>query len=594
MSNHSGPRQPGFFDPDRLLLLQSEIRHFVLRECEAQRTSFQRYWSAPPGKRVEKGRCITDLTFESFHRHTLRFRSPINESNLREGDRVRISLGDPRQPLAEGEVFREDLDFIEILIDDEWKFWNEPGPFMVDPSFIDLEEFFLRAIDDLALSEIGRARILPLIAGEKPPQFDLDTYASIQQESTQRGLNEAQAEAISAASTTDLCYLIQGPPGTGKTHVLAEIVRNRVARGERVLVTSFTHRAIHNALNMVARACPVDLKICKIGRPFHDPTLAPPQFEYFHDSPCLHEPGAYVIGATPFAARGRRLQDVQFDTVIFDEAGQITLPLAIMAMLSGSSYIFVGDPKQLPPILHSESHHDAEGRSIFSFLGERGFKEMLNVTYRMNSALTTWPSEKFYYGELTSHPRVAHRRAPYSASPGEFAHILDPADPLVFIEMPEGEDCTSSHDETILIADLVQELVKSRRLPPSELGIVVPSRKQARSIQQRLRIKGQPDPALAGLVVDTVERMQGQEREVILVGLTASHPQFISDREPFLLQPHRLNVSFTRARSKLIVLGSKAFLHPSPDGHPDSKERRDLFKSFVSSAKRLVYPHLNG
>lgn len=62
----------------------------------------------------------------------------------------------------------------------------------------------------------------------------------------------------------------------------------------------------------------------------------------------------YVIGATPFATCSS-LANYSFDTVIFDEASQITLPLALMAMRKGKRFIFIGDQKQLPPVLLSRS-----------------------------------------------------------------------------------------------------------------------------------------------------------------------------------------------------------------------------------------------
>ncbi|MCF8131170.1 MAG: hypothetical protein K9N10_21880 [Deltaproteobacteria bacterium] len=54
-------------------------------------------------------------------------------------------------------------------------------------------------------------------------------------------------------------------------------------------------------------------------------------------------------------------------------------------------------------------------------------------------------------------------------------------------------------------------------------------------------------------MIDTVERIQGQERDVVVVSLTASDEEHIKAEKDFLMMPNRMNVSFTRPRTKLIV-----------------------------------------
>jgi DNA replication ATP-dependent helicase Dna2 len=101
-------------------------------------------------------------------------------------------------------------------------------------------------------------------------------------------------------------------------------------------------------------------------------------------------------------------------------------------------------------------------------------------------------------------------------------------------------------------------------IPSSEIGIVTPFRAQSREIRTLLR-RAVPDPvARQQIVVDTVERMQGQERDVIIVSLTTSNPVFAAEIADFFFQPERLNVAITRPRVKLIIVGSRALRETAP------------------------------
>ncbi|MGZ8940311.1 MAG: AAA domain-containing protein, partial [Limisphaerales bacterium] len=230
--------------------------------------------------------------------------------------------------------------------------------------------------------------------------------------------------------------------------------------------------------------------------------------------------------------------------------------------------------------------------SVFNRLHGRGFDETLNVTYRMNQELTTWPSEQFYFGDLTSHQKVATRRAKYPSRGRDFEEVLSPDDPVVFVETSPGEDRTSSNEEAILIRDLIDELITQRQLSQHEIAVVVPFRRQARLIRRNLRQRSHLHSLTAELVIDTVERMQGQERELIIVGLTASDPLYIRNREEFLFQPNRLNVAVTRAKSKLVIIGSRSLLdvtRQTSGTTPEAQERFAQFQTLVQSAKIMKH-----
>jgi DNA replication ATP-dependent helicase Dna2 len=112
--------------------------------------------------------------------------------------------------------------------------------------------------------------------------------------------------------------------------------------------------------------------------------------------------------------------------------------------------------------------------------------------------------------------------------------------------------------------ELVQALLHAH-VPAAEIGIVTPYRAQARLIRNQLRRLKMDEVILKSILVDTVERMQGQEREVVLISLTTSNPSFAELLAEFYFQPERLNVAITRPRTKLIIIGSRYVLQVKPE-----------------------------
>jgi DNA replication ATP-dependent helicase Dna2 len=328
----------------------------------------------------------------------------------------------------------------------------------------------------------------------------------------------------------------------------------------------------------------------KIGRSARSDELRVERFETFNASPLPDLSGAYIVGATPFATRTSRLRGVSFDTVIFDEASQVTLPLAIMGMLAGKRTIFVGDHRQLPPVLATR-HGDAALRdSVFAALVDRGFDALLETTYRLSAELAAWPSAQFYAGRLTPAPEAAARRMIYARPPARHAAILDPQRPRVFVELGHRGATTRSDPEADLAAALIAELIACG-VSPSEIGVVTPYRAQARAIRAKLRAALPDDPERRrAVVIDTVERMQGQERDLVIVSLTTSNPLFASELAEFVFQPERLNVAITRPRRKLIILGSRHLLDARPSG-PAQQDAVELLRDLLADIAPASTPH---
>jgi DNA replication ATP-dependent helicase Dna2 len=553
----------------------ARLSTLVIEDSVATKRAISQVWARPLAERVAAGRAIADVRVDKVGPDGLiTLRCPRNESRFREGDILCLSRGDPLSDPAFLVTLELDEE-TELLVSSEshgvlaFDLFAQPSGWTLDEGYLDLvTNITVAALEEAADSATGRERVLPLLTGAIRPQIDSERYDHAIARAQAWGLNAQQAEALAEAYASDIAYLIQGPPGTGKTLVLARLAQLLAEGGERVLITAFTHRAINNALNKLAdlalRHDATPTTAVKIGRQASSDDLRVERFETFSASPLPDLSGAYIVGATPFATRTSRLRGVSFDTVIFDEASQITLPLAIMGMLAGRRSIFVGDHRQLPPVLATRHGDDVLRASVFASLMDRGFDTMLETTYRLSAELAAWPSAQFYESRLTPSPEAALRRMDYPHPPARHAEILDPERPKVFVDLGHRNATTRSDAEAGLAAELIAELIACG-VEPSEIGVVTPYRAQARAIRSRLRAALPDDyEHRRAVVVDTVERMQGQERDLLIVSLTSSDVAFASELAEFIFQPERLNVAITRPRRKLIILGSRHLLDARP------------------------------
>jgi DNA replication ATP-dependent helicase Dna2 len=390
--------------------LENLIR-FVEAEAEAQKRSIDQLRALPVPERTAKGRAIESLCEAGeIEPKTFRFLCPANDARFRTGDMVCISRGDPRiEKLATGTLTSVEDTFVDIAIT-AGRVAPGADNLVLDEDTIDLTGLYKKAIARAAEQSRGRDRIIPLLMGRLVPSgpsaADLMQVPVLVKE----GFTSRQAEAIVYATTTDLCHLIQGPPGTGKTRVIARIVRALIEQNPcvRILVTSFTHRAIDNALSEILVHGFDRNRLAKISQAQPDSDL--PWFPAFRSSPWAGcDKGAYLIGATPFALH-TRLDGVEFDWVIVDEASQVTLPLAVMAMLGGDRWIFAGDHKQMPPVTLSCNPTEAIQQSVFGRLQSGGFSTMLEKC-RRTAYLTALGSNSWRSFPLTTFRHYFHRDA---------------------------------------------------------------------------------------------------------------------------------------------------------------------------------------
>jgi len=186
------------------------------------------------------------------------------------------------------------------------------------------------------------------------------------------------SKVISAKDYT----LIQGLPGTGKTSTIAFVARLLAARGQRVLITSYTHAAVDNVLLKLIekgvastnQAAPLPA-LLRVGRksschPGVHSILANtiaagvgvdsgdlPTVQVTPSAESLRQAvsSARIVGVTALTVpRSPLLVGEQFDAVILDEAGQISQPATLGALMAANTFVLVGDHMQLPPLVVSE------------------------------------------------------------------------------------------------------------------------------------------------------------------------------------------------------------------------------------------------
>lgn len=545
----------------------TSLREDTLREIAASKAHLIDIWNLPLRERVEKGHTLGPLKVSKQKGALVTLVYETNKSKeafsrIREGDMMRLT---ENEPLANGPscfFLQDDGEHIVVQM-----FSDAPLPFdepltglTLDPDFFDPTERFFAALDALRTTEHGTKVVLPILMGEGETDTHVPTYEDVldtlEDLPEEESFHPSQADAIALAMAASRFHLVQGPPGTGKTHVLAEIAARLVEKGHRVLLTGPTHRAIEHALLACRRRLPANIRVVKISKACFDPVSPVEHFDHLTEAKLsFDEP--FVLGATPFnlwsSASG--LMNQSFDTVLLDESSQLTLMLATLAMLRAEKFLFFGDHCQLPPVRLGPKPADALDDSVFNKLRKSSSTTMLTESWRLNHDLAEWPSATFYGNRL-----VARHDRKLTLSPASAHPALQESPGFVAISHQESPSSTRSPEEAELVVELILDLLRGG-LAAAEIAVVTPFRAQAALIRRILRTREEFSPwPMQDLIADTVERLQGQEREVIIVSLTASRDAFILRLEDFLFEPRRLNVAITRARRKTILIHSQSLL----------------------------------
>lgn len=397
-------------------------------------------------------------------------------------------------------------------------------------------------------------------------------------------------------------YLVVGPPGTGKTSfALLNILKEQLLKNESVLLLAYTNRAVDEISSKLVEE---GLDFIRLGSSL---SCEQPYRKYLLENKtdaCANVGEIrQLIADTPIfvgtttattSASSSLFRLKTFDLAIIDEASQILEP-QLMGLLSSPSirrFVLIGDHKQLPAVVQQSEEDSRVSEQCLLDIGLTNcrnslFERLYNtvnvnvpvpVLYflskqgRMHGDIADFPSRAFYDGRL----QVA-------GLPHQLESVEDKRVKFIAVK----DNCSEVWDESDKVnlteaRIIAREVVKAIREagnhfdPLTTVGVIVPYRSQiaavrqelSKAIGQRSKVEGQ----LSTITIDTVERYQGSQRDVIIYGFTVRYDyqlRFLTSAtftDPIsgALIDRRLNVALTRAKKKEIIVGNPDILCQAP------------------------------
>jgi DNA replication ATP-dependent helicase Dna2 len=419
-------------------------------------------------------------------------------------------------------------------------------------------------------------------------------------------INIDQRRAIEKVMSARDYALVLGMPGTGKTTTIAHIIRALVSQGKSVLLTSYTHTAVDNILLKLRDDKIPILRLGAIAKiapgvqEFADLAAKPKEtFEQirssWHDSP--------VVATTCLGINHPLFNERTFDYCIVDEASQITLPVCLGPIRMARTFVLVGDHNQLPPLVQNEEARvGGLDISLFKHLSDMHPSSVVNLEhqYRMCEEVMTLSNNLIYDGRLKcGTPEVAARSIYIPNIAALKAHHFNPTnlsqctksicpapakgacwlrdllspsakarfvntDPLLPLSREEAKGNRIVNPTEVTICVQLVESLLSVGIPASSIGVMTHYRSQLSLLKNGLR--AHPD-----VEMHTADRFQGRDKEVIILSLVRSNEA--KSIGELLKDWRRINVAFTRAKTKLLVVGSRETLKGNGEGKEEMVAR---------------------
>ena len=372
-------------------------------------------------------------------------------------------------------------------------------------------------------------------------------------------------DVIERMDQTVLC--IQGPPGGGKTYTAATVIVALLRKGHKIGVTANSHKAIVNVLLAIcerAMASGIKPRVVKVGGDADD---LPAGSGITHvassaDAETLLDGSPIVMGGTAWLFSRPGLQG-QLDYLFVDEAGQFSLANTIGTALSARNLVLIGDQMQLaqPTV---GTHPGESGQSALDYLLEGratippDLGIFLGTTWRMHPDVCDFISAAIYERRLKPHPDTVRQKI---CGTGRKGSIITKQSGVVFLAVPHEGNSQCSDEEAEVIKQVAEELLKlqvydrngtkPRPITWNDILFVAPFNMQVRRLQQRLGPQAR---------VGSVDKFQGQEAHIVIVSMCSSSIEDSPRGADFLLNPNRLNVAVSRAKTLAVIVGCREIM----------------------------------
>jgi len=488
-----------------------------------------------------------------------------NDSELREGDRCLISD-------KNGPIYGDCLEATILSVSRSNFIISTRAKMEFIPVFLDIypqENIFARNYPMIyeLIANKENEKIKNFIINKSNPASN--TMVDLDQLGT---LHESQMKAIKYALGLKDYLLIQGPPGTGKTLTIAHIIDQLALSGKKVIIGCYTHRAVDEVIKKLKTHSKLEFPVYRLGESTSEEINEFSIEKIVNDNKTIdskvQKANSIFSDSAVYIATTHKWLSGGFDTLIkkygkydvaiIDEASQVIIPNAIGTIRLAKKFILVGDHKQLPPVIQSEQAKDLSN-TLFEELYNNdsaceSTKVMLDIQHRMPEQISNFISNEFYNNQLNTFKSDSNSVIELKNTNSDYASILQSKKAIELLDVKSSNnDKNQSNQEAVKIKEILKTLLASG-IDHSRIGVIAPFRAQVAEIRRNIELELMEyfdDVVSIKNIVDTVDRFQGDERDVILFSLTIGESEI-----PKLLQDkRRLNVAISRAKMKFIAIG---------------------------------------